>query len=75
MSVRTPMLLALVGVFALTGATLGTDEMTLTGAVGDADCGVTHQMPGTSASCTPSCALGFSWTLDCERVLAGGVSR
>ena len=24
---------------------------------------------------TPSCALGFSWTLDCERVLAGGVSR
>ena len=23
----------------------------------------------------PSCALGFSWTLDCERVLAGGVSR
>ena len=52
MSVRTPMLLALVGVFALTGATLGTDEMTLTGAVGDADCGVTHQMPGTSASCT-----------------------
>ena len=24
---------------------------------------------------TVSCALGFSWTLDCERVLAGGVSR
>ena len=23
----------------------------------------------------PSCALEFSWTLDCERVLAGGVSR
>ena len=22
-----------------------------------------------------SCALGFSWTLNCERVLAGGVSR
>ena len=22
-----------------------------------------------------SCAPGFSWTLDCERVLAGGVSR
>ena len=22
-----------------------------------------------------SCALGFFWTLDCERVLAGGVSR
>ena len=27
--------------------------------------------PGRRASC----ALGFSWTLDCERVLAGGVSR
>ena len=25
--------------------------------------------------CQLSCALGFSWTLDCERVLAGGVSR
>ena len=24
---------------------------------------------------TASCALEFSWTLDCERVLAGGVSR
>ena len=24
---------------------------------------------------SPSCALEFSWTLDCERVLAGGVSR
>ena len=26
-------------------------------------------------SARASCALGFSWTLDCERVLAGGVSR
>ena len=26
-----------------------------TGAVADADCGVTHQMPGTSASCTLMC--------------------
>ena len=28
-----------------------------------------------SPGADPSCALGFSWTLDCERVLAGGVSR
>ncbi len=27
-----------------------------------------------SAEC-PSCAPGFPWTLDCERVLAGGVSK
>ena len=27
------------------------------------------------AICDRSCAPGFSWTLDCERVLAGGVSR
>ena len=35
--------------------------------------------PGSQAMATAipkaSCALGFSWTLDCERVLAGGVSR
>ena len=55
MRVRTSVLVALVGVFALGGATLGADEMTLTGAVGDAACGVTHQMPGTSASCTLMC--------------------
>ena len=29
----------------------------------------------TVTLCRLSCALGFSWTLDCERVLAGGVSR
>ncbi len=29
----------------------------------------------TKKKTTKSCALGFSWTLDCERVLAGGVSR
>ena len=29
----------------------------------------------TVAEGPASCALGFSWTLDCERVLAGGVSR
>ena len=30
---------------------------------------------GTWRNRTRSCAPGFSWTLDCERVLAGGVSR
>ena len=30
---------------------------------------------GKLANWNSSCALGFSWTLDCERVLAGGVSR
>ena len=59
MKVRTAVF-ALVGVFALSGATLGADEMTLTGAVGDADCGVTHQMPGTSASCTLACIANGS---------------
>ena len=52
MKIRTSVVVVLMGLFALGGTTLGADEMTLTGAVGDADCGVTHQMPGTSASCT-----------------------
>ena len=33
-----------------------------------------HNAEGLLVAAT-SCALGFSWTLDCERVLAGGVSR
>ena len=37
--------------------------------------GVLAVFPSTGATCRCSCALGFSWTLDCERVLAGGVSR
>ena len=55
MKIGASVVVALMGVFALGGTTLGADEMTLTGAVGDADCGVTHQMPGTSASCTIAC--------------------
>ena len=42
MQVRTSVLLALTGLLALGGATLGAGEMTLTGTVGDAACGVTH---------------------------------
>lgn len=67
MRVRVSVLAALIGVFALGGATLGADEMTLTGAVGDADCGVTHQMPGTSRSCTLACiANGSAYALIVE---------
>ena len=33
------------------------------------------RLPGLVTGWANSCALGFSWTLDCERVLAGGVSR
>ena len=36
---------------------------------------VYRTLTGTLGYQDPSCALGFSWTLDCERVLAGGVSR
>ena len=32
-------------------------------------------MAGAIGVALGSCALEFSWTLDCERVLAGGVSR
>ena len=36
---------------------------------------VADPSPPQIRTCGFSCALGFSWTLDCERVLAGGVSR
>ena len=42
MQMKTSVALALTGVFAIGGATLGADEMTLTCTVGDAACGVTH---------------------------------
>ena len=34
-----------------------------------------HRQPTISCRRPQSCALEFSWTLDCERVLAEGVSR
>ena len=40
MQVRTSVVLILMCVFALGGATLGADEMVLTGTVGDAMCDV-----------------------------------
>ena len=67
MDVKTTVVLALTGVFAIGGATLGAEEMTLTGTVGDAACGVTHnprrllairgpdEMPDDGAKCTLAC--------------------
>ena len=54
MTIRTSVLLALVGVFAVGGAALSADEMTLTGTVGDANCGVKHMM-SNSVACTLGC--------------------
>jgi hypothetical protein len=48
-----------VGVFALSGASLGAAETTLTGTVGDAKCGVKHAMPNAEA-CTRGCVKGGS---------------
>jgi|TARA_B100000315_G_C14337376_1_gene478019 hypothetical protein len=67
MKLGTSVVLALMVAFGLGGTTLGAEEMTLTGAVGDANCGLTHQMPGTSASCTLMCikeGSDFSLTVD-----------
>ena len=67
MEVKTSVALALIAVFAIGGATLGADEMTLTGTVGDAACGVTHnsrrllairgpdETPDDAAKCTLAC--------------------
>ena len=67
MKVKTSVALALIAVFAVGGATLGADEMTLTGTVGDAACGVTHnprrllairgpdETPDDAAKCTLAC--------------------
>ena len=67
MQVKTSVAFALIGLFAIGGATLGADEMTLTGTVGDASCGVTHtprrllairgpdEMPDDAARCTLAC--------------------
>ena len=67
MKLGTTIVLALVVAFGLAGTTLGAEEMTLRRAVGDANCGLTHQMPGTSASCTLMCikeGSDFSFTVD-----------
>ena len=57
-------------------------EKWITAWVSESDRGQSHAINKGLAKATGrvfgwlnSCALGFSWTLDCERVLAGGVSR
>ena len=56
MKLRESVVLVLMGVFALSGATLGADEMTLTGTVGDVMCGVTHMMDD-GVACTKGCVM------------------
>ena len=60
------------------GTTLG--PYNVTARIGEGGMGQVYQATDTTlnrqvALRVLSCALGFSWTLDCERVLAGGVSR
>ena len=63
MTSRTGVLLALVGVFVVGGVALRADEMTLTGTVGDAMCGVKHAM-SNSVACTRGCvAQGSEYAL------------
>ena len=56
MKIRTSVVVVLMGVFALGGAALSADEMTLTGTVGDAMCGVKHMMDN-AAACTLGCVM------------------
>ena len=56
MLVRTLVAAIFVGALALGGATLGADEMTLTGTVGDAMCGVKHMMDNAEG-CTKGCVM------------------
>ena len=54
MKVRHAVVVALVGMLALAGAALQAEEMTLTGSVGDAMCGVKHAGPNAEG-CTKGC--------------------
>ncbi len=56
MNVRTSVVVVLMGVFALGGAALSAEEMTLTGTVPDAMCGVKHMMDDAKA-CTLGCVM------------------
>ncbi len=68
MKVKTAVMVALMGAFALGGATLGADEMTLTGTVGDAMCGVKHMMDDAKG-CTKGCVMkGSAYALIVEEV-------
>ncbi len=54
MKVPYVVVVALVGMFALAGVALQAEEMTLTGSVGDAMCGVKHAGPNAEM-CTKGC--------------------
>ncbi len=54
MKVRHAVVVALVGMLALAGGALQAEEMTLTGEVGAATCGLTHAGPSAEA-CTKQC--------------------
>ena len=56
MKIGTTLAIALMGLFALGATTLDADEMTLTGAVGDAMCGTKHMMDN-GAACTKGCVM------------------
>lgn len=63
MGIRTVMAVVVVGLFAVGVSGLAADEMTLTGTVGDAMCGVTHAMDDAEA-CTKGCvARGSAYAL------------
>jgi len=66
MRLRTAIAVALVSGFTLTGGTLTADEMTLTGTVGDAMCGVKHMMDNAKG-CTKGCVMkGSAYALIVE---------
>ena len=54
MKVRHAVVVALVGMLALAGGALQAEEMTLTGEVGAATCGLTHAGPSAEV-CTEQC--------------------
>ena len=58
--IGVPVALMFMTVCAVGTVTLRGDEMTLTGTVGDAACGVTHKMPAAPAKCTLGCVKGGS---------------
>ena len=63
------MLIPAIVILATTGLLEPQTTATLIGAI------VGYILSGIGKDERSPCALGFSWTLDCERVLAGGVSR
>ena len=63
MNARPSLSVVLAGAITLGGATLGADEMTLTGSVGDAMCGVGHMMDDATACTLGGVAKGAHYAL------------